>query len=69
MASNERRPKLLRRPERRQALISAAARAFARDGFAAASLDDVAAEAGVTRVLIYRHFDSRPTSTGPCSTT
>jgi AcrR family transcriptional regulator len=59
VASNERRPKLLRRPERRQALISAAARAFARDGFAATSLDDVAAEAGVTSVLIYRHFDSK----------
>jgi AcrR family transcriptional regulator len=55
----EARTKLLRRPERRQALISAAARAFARSGFAATSLDDVAAEAGVTRVLIYRHFDSK----------
>jgi AcrR family transcriptional regulator len=55
----ERRSKLLRRPERRQALISAAARAFARKGFAATSLEDVAAEAGVTRVLIYRHFDTK----------
>jgi AcrR family transcriptional regulator len=55
----ERRSKLLRRPERRRALIDAAARAFARSGFAATSLDDVAAEAGVTRVLIYRHFDSK----------
>jgi AcrR family transcriptional regulator len=55
----ERRPKLLRRPERRQMLISAAARAFARSGFAATSLEDVAAEAGVTRVLIYRHFDTK----------
>jgi AcrR family transcriptional regulator len=55
----EGRSKLLRRPERRRALIDAAARAFARSGFAATSLDDVAAEAGVTRVLIYRHFDSK----------
>jgi AcrR family transcriptional regulator len=55
----DRRRQLLRRPERRQTLISAAARAFARSGFAATSLDDVAAEAGVTRVLIYRHFDSK----------
>jgi AcrR family transcriptional regulator len=49
----------MRRPERRKALINAAARAFARSGFGATSLEDVAAEAGVTRVLIYRHFDSK----------
>jgi AcrR family transcriptional regulator len=53
------RPRLLKRPERRQALMEAAARAFARGGYAATSLDDVAAEAGVTRALIYRHFDSK----------
>jgi AcrR family transcriptional regulator len=53
------RPKLLKRPERRRALMDAAARAFARGGYAATSLEDVAAEAGVTRALIYRHFDSK----------
>jgi AcrR family transcriptional regulator len=52
-------PKLLKRPARRQALITAATRAFARTGFSATSLDDVAVEAGVSRVLIYRHFDSK----------
>lgn len=51
--------KLLKRPERRRALIQAAARAFSRGGYAATNLDDVAAEAGVSRVLIYRHFDSK----------
>lgn len=51
--------KLLKRPERRRALIDAAARAFARSGYAATNLDDVAAEAGVSRVLIYRHFESK----------
>lgn len=51
--------KLLKRPERRRALIQAAARAFARGGYATTSLDDVAAEAGVSRVLIYRHFESK----------
>ncbi|MGC4939956.1 TetR/AcrR family transcriptional regulator [Kribbella sp. DT2] len=51
--------KLLKRPERRRALIKAAARAFARGGYAATNLDDVAAEAGVSRVLIYRHFESK----------
>ena len=51
--------KLLKRPQRRRALLDAAARAFARGGYAATSLDDVAAEAGVSRVLIYRHFQSK----------
>jgi AcrR family transcriptional regulator len=50
---------LLKRPERRQALIDAATRTFARTGFAAAGMDDIATEAGVSRVLIYRHFDSK----------
>lgn len=51
--------KLLKRPERRRSLIEAAARAFARGGFSATNLDDVAVEAGVSRVLIYRHFQSK----------
>jgi AcrR family transcriptional regulator len=51
--------KLMKRPERRRALISAAARAFGRSGYAATNLEDVATEAGVSRVLIYRHFDSK----------
>jgi AcrR family transcriptional regulator len=59
MPQQSARPKLLPRAQRRQALLAAAARAFARGGFAATSLDDVAAEAGVSRVLIYRHFDSK----------
>jgi AcrR family transcriptional regulator len=51
--------RLLRRDERRAQLIRAAATAFARQGFAATSLEDVAREAGVTKVLIYRHFESK----------
>jgi AcrR family transcriptional regulator len=49
----------LRRPERREQILAAATRAFARTGFAATSLDDVAAEAGITRVILYRHFESK----------
>jgi AcrR family transcriptional regulator len=49
----------LRRAERREQILAAATRAFARSGFAATSLDDIAAEAGITRVLLYRHFDSK----------
>ncbi len=49
----------LRRAERRAQILTAATRAFARAGFAATSLDDVAAEAGITRVILYRHFESK----------
>jgi AcrR family transcriptional regulator len=49
----------LRRAERREQLLAAATQAFARTGFAATSLDDIAAEAGISRVLLYRHFDSK----------
>lgn len=49
----------LRRTERREQILSAATRAFARSGFAATSLDDIAHQAGITKVLIYRHFESK----------
>ena len=51
--------KLLPRAERQASIEQAAARAFGRTGFAATSMDDVAAEAGVTKVLVYRHVDSK----------
>jgi AcrR family transcriptional regulator len=53
------RVRRLRRAERREQILAAATRAFARAGFAATSLDDVAIEAGITRVILYRHFDSK----------
>jgi AcrR family transcriptional regulator len=49
----------LPRAQRREQILVAATEAFARNGFAATSLDDIAAQAGVTRVLLYRHFDSK----------
>ena len=49
----------LRRAERREQILSAATLAFARAGFAATSLDDIASEAQVTRVILYRHFESK----------
>jgi AcrR family transcriptional regulator len=33
--------------------------AFARSGFAATSMEDVAAACGVTKLIVYRHFDSK----------
>jgi AcrR family transcriptional regulator len=49
----------LRRSERREQILAAATAAFARTGYAATSLEDIAAEAGVTRVILYRHFESK----------
>jgi AcrR family transcriptional regulator len=40
-------------------ILDAATRAFARAGYAATSLDDVAAEAELTRAMLYRHFESK----------
>lgn len=49
----------LPRAARREQLLAAATEAFARSGFAATSLDDVAREAGVTRMVLYTHFESK----------
>ncbi|NUR89942.1 MAG: TetR/AcrR family transcriptional regulator [Nonomuraea sp.] len=49
----------MRRAERREQILGAATRAFAARGYAATSLDDVAAEAGISRVILYRHFESK----------
>ena len=53
------RVRRMARAERREQILDAATRAFARSGFAATSLDDIAAEAGVSHVILYRHFDSK----------
>lgn len=45
--------------ERRQLILQAAAGQFGRLGFAAARLEDIAADAGVTKPIVYRHFDSK----------
>ena len=49
----------LPRAQRREQILAAATTAFARNGFAATGLDDIAAEAGITKVLLYRHFDTK----------
>jgi AcrR family transcriptional regulator len=49
----------LSRPERQAQLRRAAAAAFARPGFGGTSMDDVAPEAGVSRLIVYRNFDSK----------
>lgn len=47
------------RAERREQILEAATRAFARGGFANTGLDVVATEAGVTPAILYRHFASK----------
>jgi AcrR family transcriptional regulator len=49
----------LSRPARREAILAAAAGAFARAGYAATSMEDIAAASGVTKLIVYRHFDSK----------
>jgi AcrR family transcriptional regulator len=49
----------LPRAQRREQILAAATKAFARNGFTATGLDDIAAEAGITRVILYRHFESK----------
>ncbi|MDG2112572.1 MAG: TetR/AcrR family transcriptional regulator, partial [Actinomycetota bacterium] len=48
--------RLLAGPERRASILAAAAAAFAQLGYAATSMDHVAQRAGVSKVLVYRHF-------------
>jgi AcrR family transcriptional regulator len=51
--------RLLRREERHASILHGAAAAFARAGFAATSMEDVAESCGVTKLIVYRHFDSK----------
>jgi AcrR family transcriptional regulator len=48
-----------RDPARREALLQVAARVFARSGFAATSMDDIAVEGGVSKLVAYRHFETK----------
>ncbi len=45
--------------ERRGLIEGAAARLFAERGYSATTVDDIAAEAGVSKPMLYRHFESK----------
>lgn len=45
--------------ERRALIIEAAGRLFGDDGYEATRLDDIAAAAGVTKPILYRHFEDK----------
>jgi len=49
----------LSRSERRASILAAATAAFARGGYDATSMNDLAAAAGVTPLILYRHFESK----------
>ena len=58
-ATKPRQPKRLPRDARRETILRAAADVIGRRGYAAASMDEVAAAAGVTKLILYRHFASK----------
>jgi AcrR family transcriptional regulator len=49
----------LTKDERRELILSAAARVFAERGYESASLDEIAEAAGISKPVIYDHFDSK----------
>lgn len=51
--------RLLRRDERQASILRGAAAAFAGSGYASTSMEDVAEACGVTKLIVYRHFDSK----------
>ena len=51
--------RLLPRSERTASIRRAAATAFAAAGYSATSMEDVASQACVSKVLVYRHFESK----------
>jgi len=52
-------PTRLRAPERRKALVAAAARLFSERSYRGVTTADIAREAGVTEPILYRHFASK----------
>jgi len=46
-------------PDRRAAILESALEVFSERGFSEASLDDVATRGGISKALIYEHFDSK----------
>lgn len=49
----------LPRAARQEAILRGAARAFARAGYAATSMEDIAAASGITKLIVYRHFQGK----------
>lgn len=56
---SEATPRSQAKADRRQALLSAAARMFADRGFDGVSMEELGAAAGVSGPAVYRHFDGK----------
>jgi AcrR family transcriptional regulator len=52
-------PRKVDREARREEILAAAVRVFARRGYAASRIDDVAREAGIAKGSVYLYFNSR----------
>ncbi|MEU8900841.1 TetR/AcrR family transcriptional regulator [Nocardia sp. NPDC048505] len=52
-------PKIVDKAARQEEILNAAAKVFARKGFAASRIEDVAAEAGIAKGSVYLYFASR----------
>lgn len=53
------RTRPLSRADRQESILLGAARAFAHTGYAGTSMEDIAAESQITKLIVYRHFDSK----------
>jgi AcrR family transcriptional regulator len=49
----------LPRSQRQAAILRGAAKAFAHGGYAATSMEDIASASGITKLIVYRHFESK----------
>ena len=49
--------KLLSRSQRQAAILQGAATAFVTKGFASTAMEEVAAASGITKEIVYRHFE------------
>jgi AcrR family transcriptional regulator len=52
-------PRPAHRPSRREEIIDAAIRVFSREGYTAASVEDIAQECGVAATAVYYHFGGK----------
>jgi AcrR family transcriptional regulator len=59
MSATQQRRQRLPVAERRALIVEAAGRLFGERGYDGTRLDDIAAAAGVTKPILYRHFDSK----------
>ena len=59
MVSGAETTERLRSNERREQLLGVASRLFAASGYDATTMDQVAVAAGVTKPLLYQHFESK----------